>query len=123
MSFVSLLGGETEYGPESIDLFRQLCEGRPLVANIDRRDPQSVSLTLYDGDSSKAQTSVNSINVELVKNGLARIDKKSTLRLAYPQVVKALDEAVEEAKKRRAGAFELGWSALLSIIDQTDRFS
>lgn len=108
LSFVQLLGNDTEYGAESIDYFRHLCEGRPLVANIDKRDPNSVSLTLFDPDLSQSSTPTSSINVELVRAGLARIDKRSPLRNAYPQVVKALDEALEEAKRTRAGAFELG---------------
>lgn len=108
LSFVNLLGQDTEYGIESIDFFRQLCEGRPLVANIDRRDTNSVSLTLFDPDTKQSQTPTSSINVELVRNGLARIDKKSPLRAAYPNVVKALEQALTEAKRARAGAFELG---------------
>lgn len=108
LSFVTLLGPETEYGAEAVDLFRHLCEGRSLVANIDKKDASSVSLTLFDANVNLAQTSVDSINVDLVRNGLARIDRRSPLRSAYPNVVKALDEAQREAKRNRAGAYELG---------------
>jgi len=114
LSFVQLLGNETEYGADAVDLFRQLCEGRPLVANIDKKDTSSVSLTLFDANVNLSQTSVDSLNVELVRNGLARIDKRSPLRAAYPTTVKALDEAVKEAKRTRAGAYELGESFLQS---------
>ena len=108
LSFVQLLGNDTEYGPDAVHLFRDLCEGRPLVANIDRKDANSVSLTLYDPDVRASQTATSSINVEMVRNGLAKPDKRSPLRSAYPQMVKALDDAMQEAKKARAGAFELG---------------
>ena len=108
LSFVQLLGNDTEYGPDAVHLFRDLCDGRPLVANIDRRDSNSVSLTLYDPDVRQSQTATSSINAEMVRNGLARVDKKSPLRSAYPQMMKALQEAMDEAKKARAGAFELG---------------
>lgn len=115
LSFISLLGSETDYAAEAVELFRDLCEGRPLVANIDRRDANSVSVTLFDANVSKSSTSTDSINVELVRSGLAKIDKKSPLRSAYPHVVKALEAAQQEAKRTRAGAFELG-----DFLDQDD---
>ena len=108
LSFIQLLGSDTEYGSDSIALFRDLAEGRPLVANIDRRDPTSVSLTLFDPDVKQSQTPTSSLNVELVKYGLAKIDKRSPLRSAYPKVVQALEQARTEAKRTRAGAFEMG---------------
>ncbi|KAK9894247.1 hypothetical protein P389DRAFT_174287 [Cystobasidium minutum MCA 4210] len=108
LSFIQLLGNDTEYGPDAVHLFRDLCEGRPLVANVDRRDANSVSLTLYDPDVRQSQSATSSINAEMVRNGLARVDKRSPLRSAYPQMMKALQEAMDEAKKARAGAFELG---------------
>ena len=115
-----MISGETEYGSESIELFRHLCEGRPLVANIDRKDANSVSLTLFDANTNKSQNSTQSINLELVKNGLARVDRKSTLRQTHPQIVKALDEAMQEAKRNRAGAFELGQSPQHVSIPYTE---
>ena len=123
LSFINLLGQDTEYGIESIDLFRQLCEGRPLVANVDRRDASSVSLTLFDPDVKQSQTPTSSINVEMVRNGLARIDKKSPLRAAYPNVIKALEQALTEAKRARAGAFELGKPPLPTDLRNGDSLS
>ncbi|KAL8292267.1 hypothetical protein RQP46_001733 [Phenoliferia psychrophenolica] len=109
LSFVNLLGSETEYGLDALDRFRDLCEGRQLVANIDARDPNLLHLSLFDpADPSSSMAHESSINVALVREGLARIDVRSRFRSAYPAVVKALDEALKEAKRSRAGAYELG---------------
>jgi staphylococcal nuclease domain-containing protein 1 len=136
LSFVNLLGSETEYGVDALERFRDLCEvsslssippslpplhaltpfflqpnpqGRQLVANIDAREPSLLHLSLFDpSDPSSSTSHESSINVSLVREGLARIDVKSRSRSAYPGVVKALDEALKEAKRTRAGAYELG---------------
>ncbi|KAM0752525.1 hypothetical protein T439DRAFT_324618 [Meredithblackwellia eburnea MCA 4105] len=109
LSFVTLLGSETEYGLEALDRFRDLCEGRQLVANIDARDTNLLHLSVFDpSDPSSSTAHEASINVQLVREGLARIDTRSRFRGAYPSVVKALDEALKEAKRSRAGAYELG---------------
>jgi len=52
----------------------------------------------------------------LVREGLARIDKRSRLREAYPGVVRALDRAQEEARRGRYGAYELGDVNLLNFL-------
>ncbi|BGP16324.1 hypothetical protein JCM10213_009173 [Rhodosporidiobolus nylandii] len=110
LSFVSLLDWRTEYAEDSQERFRELCEGQQLVANIDAREPNGVlSLSLFDpSDASALAGHENSINVQLVREGLARIERRSRLRDAYPQVVKALDEARREALASRSGCFELG---------------
>ncbi|GAA5961162.1 hypothetical protein JCM3765_001249 [Sporobolomyces pararoseus] len=109
LSFVNLLDWRTEYGQDAMDRFRELCEGQNLVANIDHRDPQQLHLSLFDPSDPASLTShESSINVQLVREGLARIDKRSRLRDAYPGVVRALDQAVLEAKRGRYGAYELG---------------
>lgn len=109
LSFINLLGPETEYGLDSKDLFRELCEGRQLVANIDARDTNLLHLSLFDPADPSASTSHEaSINVTMVREGLARVDTKSRFRDAYPSVVKALNDAVKEAKRSRKGAYELG---------------
>ncbi|KAK4054505.1 hypothetical protein OIV83_000999 [Microbotryomycetes sp. JL201] len=87
LSFIRLLGNETEYGLDALDRFRELCEAT---------NPASLS------------SHESSINVQLVREGYALIDKGSRLRAAYPNVVKALVEAKREAKRSRSGAYELG---------------
>ncbi|GAA5925886.1 uncharacterized protein JCM15063_005152 [Sporobolomyces koalae] len=109
LSFVSLLDWRTEYGLDAMDRFRELCEGQTLVANIDHRDSSQLQLSLFDpNDPASLASHESSINVQLVREGLARIDRRSRLREAYPGVVRALDQAVTEAKRGRYGAYELG---------------
>ncbi|GAA5856749.1 hypothetical protein JCM8547_008820 [Rhodosporidiobolus lusitaniae] len=112
LSFVSLLDWRTEYGADAMDRFRDLCEGQQLVANIDARDPGAnglLHLSLFDPKDERAlESHENSINVQLVREGLARIDRRSRFREAYPGVVRALEEASNEAKRGRYGAYELG---------------
>ncbi|GAA6013769.1 hypothetical protein JCM10207_008185 [Rhodosporidiobolus poonsookiae] len=109
LSFVSLLDWRTEYQQDSLDYFKDTVEGRQLVANIDARDPNLLHLSLFDpNDPNSLASHESSINVRLVREGLARIDRRSRLREAWPATVKALEEAKSEALRRRAGAYEMG---------------
>ncbi|BGP48403.1 hypothetical protein JCM10450v2_004276 [Rhodotorula kratochvilovae] len=110
LSFVSLLDWRTEYGEDARARFSELCEGQQLVANVDAREPNGVlSLSLFDpADPNSLASQGSSINVQLVREGLARIDRRSRLREAYPEVVKALDAAQQEARRGRYGAYEMG---------------
>jgi len=93
-----------------VDRFRQLCEGRKLVANVDYREGALLHLRLIDPASPDVANDLNAcINVDLVAEGLASIDRKGSKYLnAYPGVYKRLQEAVNEAKRRREGMFEFG---------------
>lgn len=81
-----------------------ISQGRQLVANIDHRENNLLHLSLFD--PSNSTTSASSINVLLVSEGLARIDKRSKLREAAPKA--ALEAALVQAKRSRAGAYEMG---------------
>lgn len=96
---MTLLGSETEYGLDALDRFRELCEvrssrfcrdamltsliqGHQLVANVDARDTNLLHLSLFDpADPSSLSSHDASINVSLVRDGLARIDTKSRFRV------------------------------------------
>lgn len=109
LSFVKLLGTDSEYGVEAMDRFKSLVEGRTLVANIDYRDPAQkglLHLSLYE--PSDSPTSISSINHTLVQDGYALIDNGAPYRSAYPDMYRALQTAKSEAKKNRAGAYEFG---------------
>ncbi|MBW0476193.1 hypothetical protein O181_015908 [Austropuccinia psidii MF-1] len=109
LSFVKLLGSQSEYGQEAHDRFRSLVEGRTLVANIDYRDPTQngrLHLSLYEPEDSPSVTS--SLNHTLVREGYASIDMRAPYRNAYPDKYLALEEAKMEAKRNRAGAYEFG---------------
>lgn len=109
-SFVKLLGAESEYHAEAIDRFRALCEGRKLVANIDHKDGSLMHLRLMDpSDPAAQQDPFACINADLLRDGLAAIDRKNCKYLSiYPQVMKKLQEAVADAKRERQGMFEFG---------------
>ena len=102
---------ESEYHDEAVDRFRQLCEGRKLVANVDQREGQSLHLRLID-PSAAQQTPYDPyacINADLVSEGLATVDKKGCRYLSgYPAMAKKLQESVNIAKRDRAGMFEFG---------------
>ncbi|KAG0145579.1 hypothetical protein CROQUDRAFT_658503 [Cronartium quercuum f. sp. fusiforme G11] len=109
LSFVKLLGSDSEYGQDAADRFRSLVEGRTLVANVDYRDPTQnglLHLSLYEPTESSTATA--SINHTLVRDGYAAIDNKATYRSAYPDMYRALETAKNEAKRNRAGAYEFG---------------
>ncbi|TFK92076.1 transcription factor [Polyporus arcularius HHB13444] len=110
LSFVKLVAPESEYHEEAVDRFRALCEGRKLIANVDQREGQLLHLRLIDPTDSSAQNDpYASVNVDLVREGLATIDKKGCKYLAsYPGMAKKLREAIVTAKRDRAGMFEFG---------------
>ncbi|KAJ7251525.1 hypothetical protein B0H12DRAFT_1119396 [Mycena haematopus] len=110
LSFVKLVGPESEYYPEAIERFRSLCEGRKLVANIDQKEGSLLHLRLMDpSDPVAAEDPLACINADLLHDGVAAIDRKGCRYIsAYPQVVKKLQSAVAQAKKERLGMFEFG---------------
>lgn len=106
LSFVKLLGSETEYGLDALDRFRSLCEGKQLRARIDGRERELIYISLFESDVTPAPAT--SVNAQLVRDGLAQIDRRSRLLAAHPAVADALQAASREAKLTRAGAYELG---------------
>jgi staphylococcal nuclease domain-containing protein 1 len=109
-SFVKLVGEESEYRQDAVNRFHRLCDGRKLVANIDHKEGSTLHLRLIDpADPATADDPLASINVDLVRDGFASIDRKGCKYLAsYPQLQKKLQEAVNEAKRGRYGMFEFG---------------
>jgi staphylococcal nuclease domain-containing protein 1 len=109
-SFIKLVGEDTEYYAEAVDRFRSLCDGRKLIANVDHKEGPVIHLRLIDpSDPAAAGDPYACINVELVREGLASIDRKGCKYLqSYTPAVKKLKEAIAEAKRDRAGMFEFG---------------
>ncbi|KIJ39936.1 hypothetical protein M422DRAFT_75809 [Sphaerobolus stellatus SS14] len=110
LSFIKLVGPESEYHPEAVERFRALCEGRKLIANTDFKEGSLLHLRLIDSSDPAAQTDpLACINADLVREGYATIDKKGCKYLSsYPQVVKKLQQSLNEAKRERLGMFEFG---------------
>ncbi|PSR73928.1 hypothetical protein PHLCEN_2v10286, partial [Hermanssonia centrifuga] len=107
LSFIKLVGPESEYHAEAVDRFRQLCEGRKLISNTDSKEGSLLHLRLMDADEHKELLS--SVNVDLLREGLATIDRKGCKYLhSYPAVLKKMQEATQAAKKDRLGIFEFG---------------
>jgi staphylococcal nuclease domain-containing protein 1 len=78
-----------------------------LIANTDFKEGPLRHMRLMDAEIHIDPLS--SINVDLLREGLATIDRKGCKYLhSYPQVLKKMQEAVLEAKKERLGIFELG---------------
>ena len=67
-------------------------------------------LRLMDpSDPAAQQDPFACINADLLRDGLAAIDRKNCKYLSiYPQVMKKLQEAVADAKRERQGMFEFG---------------
>ncbi|THH05282.1 hypothetical protein EW145_g4916 [Phellinidium pouzarii] len=110
LSFVKLVDPGSEYYQEAIDRFRSLCEGRKLVANVDYREGALLHLRLIDPtDPNAAEDPLACVNIDLVREGLASVDRKGARYLSvYPTIVKKLQDAVAGAKADRLGMFELG---------------
>ena len=109
-SFVKLVNPDSEYHPEAIERFRALCEGRKLVANTDFKEGSLLHLRLIDPTDPNSQSDpLTCINTDLVREGYATIDKKGCRYLSsYPQVIKKLQQCLNDAKRERLGMFEFG---------------
>ncbi|KAE8270070.1 hypothetical protein A4X09_0g2273 [Tilletia walkeri] len=122
LSFVKLFEGssdgkQVDYVLDAQDRFREWCEGRKLIANIDFRESlgtgsgagERLHLTLYDPSNPSVVGSPEAcINVDLAREGWALPDEKVAYWKSYPGLVKALEEANEEARRRHRGVFEYG---------------
>ncbi|PWN46841.1 hypothetical protein IE53DRAFT_288596 [Violaceomyces palustris] len=114
LSFVELFKGkETDYVLDAQDRFRSLAEGRKLIANIDLREPSPngtlLHLTLYDPSNPDIGANPeNCLNVDLVKEGHATLDRKVAYWKSYPSMARALEDAEKEAKRGHRGCYEYG---------------
>src|SRR6187551_1864729 len=80
------------------------------IANIDHKEGSLLHLRLIDPqDPAVSQDPQACINADLLREGVALIDRKGCKYLsAYPQLVKKLQESVLGAKRERLGMFEFG---------------
>ncbi|CAG8783194.1 15772_t:CDS:2, partial [Dentiscutata erythropus] len=99
-----------DYGEESYESFRDIVSNKQLVANVDYRDNNLLHVTLYN--PSQAQSPEESINHELVHDGLALINKKLPYIKRYKSLIQKFEESQEQAKKSRSGMFEYGDATL-----------
>ncbi|KZO98957.1 transcription factor [Calocera viscosa TUFC12733] len=108
LSFVKLVGSDSEYGEEALQRFHSLCEGRKLIAITDYREGSLLHLRLIDPTSASLTDPAACINVDLVREGLAQVDKSCKYLASNPAIGKALSGATEEARRERFGIYEYG---------------
>lgn len=79
------------------------------MANIDSQEGSLLHLRLIDAQNPASATDpYECLNAELLRDGLAIIDRKCSYLSGHPQLLKKLKDSVVEAKKDRAGMFEFG---------------
>lgn len=81
------------------------------LAQVDYREPGidgRLHLTLYDPADPASRDEAKSINADLVREGLAFVDRKqSRLLNAYPDAAASLKAAHQEARRAHAGALQV----------------
>ena len=99
-----------EYLSESVNMLNEVCIDRELVANIDftdARDNNLLWVTLMD--PKQASTLNQSINAEVVSEGLAMVPKKlRPFERAAGDIIADLKRREAEAKTARRGMWEYG---------------
>lgn len=109
-SVLSLLELPTskEYLQDSISYLTELTAGRELVANVDYTGADgTLYVTLYD--QSKSKNKNESINADVVLEGLAMVPRKlKAWERSFSDVLKVLKEKESEAKEERRGMWEYG---------------
>lgn len=105
LSFLQLPAGH--YLDDTINALFDITEGRQLVANVDAVDQDgTLHVTLLDP---KAPSIEESINAELVKEGLAHIPTKlKPFEKADAGYLQRLRKLQQEASENRRGMFEFG---------------
>ncbi|OZJ04390.1 hypothetical protein BZG36_02420 [Bifiguratus adelaidae] len=103
LSFVKIPKQEEDYGAEANDFLRDLVMDRSLVANVDYRDHGILHLTLYD--PKKSESADDSLNAELLRAGLAVLDKKLRYAKANAAITKKLEDASDSARRERITAY------------------
>ncbi|KAF2272347.1 uncharacterized protein EI97DRAFT_484005 [Westerdykella ornata] len=107
LSFIQL-PAKDEYRSETIDFINHEIANRQLVANVDAVDKDgSLWVTLFDPSAS--QSADESLNAEIVSEGLASVPRKlKAWEKAAGEVLAALRKRQEEAKAERRGMWEYG---------------
>ncbi|OCK79453.1 hypothetical protein K432DRAFT_299815 [Lepidopterella palustris CBS 459.81] len=102
------LPGNPEYLADAVDFIARETEGRQLVANVDAVEKDgTLCVTLFDPNESK--TGEQSLNADVVGEGLAMVPRKlKAWERAAGVVVEGLRKKEEEAKRERRGMWEYG---------------
>lgn len=74
-------------------------QGRKLVANIDQREGNLLHVRLIDpSDPNAADDPLACLNADLVREGLATVDKSLRYINSYPQILKKLEAGKWESR-------------------------
>lgn len=106
LSFIQL-PTSAQYLPDAISFIGEITEGRELVANVDYTTPEgALTVTLMHP---KAPTMDESINAQVIEEGLAMVPKKlKAWERAATDTLASLKKIEEAAKKERRGMWEYG---------------
>ncbi|KAF9965273.1 hypothetical protein BGZ70_005143 [Mortierella alpina] len=108
LSYVKVPEIKDDFGLEAANRFRDMVSGRQLVGVVEQREHSVMHLTLYDPAIS--QDPDRSLNVELVRDGLATVFLK-TRYARHPgnqSMVAKFQESTALAKRERLNLFEYG---------------
>ncbi|OBZ88433.1 Nuclease domain-containing protein 1 [Choanephora cucurbitarum] len=106
LSFIQSPERDQDYGIEAVERFRDLTANKQLVANVDAREGNVLCLTLYD--FRKSTSAEASVNLDMVQDGQAVVTPKVRYARGNESILRALEEAQQEAIRRRLGMFEYG---------------
>ncbi|QDS69214.1 hypothetical protein FKW77_000711 [Venturia effusa] len=105
LSYVQLPSGQ--YLADTIDFLQTQVQDRQLVASVDFQEKDgSLSVTLYD--AGKSEKAGDSINAELVLEGLAMVPRKMKAWERGADILKVLSKLETEAKDAHRGTWEYG---------------
>ena len=111
LSYIQLPTTSAAYLPDAVSYITESTDGRELVANVDYMalDTGALHVTLLDPKSSN--TVEESINADVIREGLGLVPKKPRpweMRGMGVEVLKKLRALEEEAKQGRRGMWEYG---------------
>jgi staphylococcal nuclease domain-containing protein 1 len=108
LPLVIQLPGNPEYLADAVHFISQETADRQLVANVDQTDKDgTLWVTLFDPKSSKS--AADSVNGDVIDEGLAMVPKKlKTWERSASDVLAALKKKQDVAKEERRGMWEYG---------------
>lgn len=109
LSFIQV-PGNPEYLADTIHFIGSEIANRQLVANVDQVDKDGLLwVTLFDPKDSKSGDQQNSLNAEIVSEGLAMVPRKlKAWERGASDVLEGLRKRESEAKEERRGMWEYG---------------
>ncbi|KAF4550460.1 Hypothetical protein D9617_17g047280 [Elsinoe fawcettii] len=108
LSFVQF-SGSPEYLKEATYFIEETTAGKQLVANVDFIDSKDATLYVTLFDPKKSDKADQSVNAEVVAEGLAMVPRKlKAWERGATDVLQGLKKREEEAKSERRGQWEYG---------------